>query len=200
MNSLFSKNIEHIILPDAEIVYHPNFIENTKADVLFKVLRHDIQWQQDFIKVFGKTYPQPRLTSFYGDQEKSYGYSNIVMKPHPWNPLLSQIKKDVETFCEQQFTSVLLNLYRDGKDSNGWHADDEKELGVNPVIASLSLGAERVFQLRHNVLKDQKLSLMLGHGSLLLMKGTTQHFWKHQLPKTAKPIGERINLTFRFIQ
>ena len=122
------------------------------------------------------------------------------MQPHPWNLLLQKIKSEVEKVAETTFSTVLLNKYRDGKDSNGWHADNEKELGLNPIIASVSFGAERVFQLKHNFDKDQKQSIILQHGSLLLMKGTTQHFWKHQIPKTAKTIGSRINLTFRLIK
>ena len=122
------------------------------------------------------------------------------MQPHYWTLTLQKIKSLVESVSKTNFTTVLLNYYRDGSDSNGWHADNEKELGVNPVIASLSLGAERNFQLKHNFDASQKKSLILENGSLLLMKGTTQHYWKHQVPKTAKPIGPRINLTFRVIK
>jgi alkylated DNA repair dioxygenase AlkB len=110
------------------------------------------------------------------------------------------IKNEIEEICQENFTTVLLNLYRDGKDSNGWHADNEKELGRNPIIASLSFGAERSFHLKHNSISDAKLKITLENGSLLLMKGETQHFWKHQIPKTAKPIGSRINLTFRILK
>ena len=135
-----------------------------------------------------------------GNEGKPYSYSNIIMQPHKWNAVLLFIKYEVEEICHEQFTTVLLNLYRDGKDSNGWHADNEKELGQNPVIASVSLGAERNFHLQHNTIKEAKLKINLEHGSLLVMKGKTQHFWKHQIPKTTKPIGERINLTFRIIK
>jgi alkylated DNA repair dioxygenase AlkB len=121
------------------------------------------------------------------------------MEPHPWNPLLREINLKLASEINNTFTSVLLNLYRDGKDSNGWHADNEKELGKNPVIASLSFGAERTFHLQHNTEKTLKQKIILEHGSLLVMKGTTQHYWKHQIPKTAKEIGNRINLTFRNI-
>ena len=110
------------------------------------------------------------------------------------------IKNAVEEVCQENFTTVLLNKYRTGKDSNGWHADNEKELGRNPTIASISFGAERVFQLKHNTIPNLKQNLVLQHGSLLIMKGTTQHFWKHQIPKTSKEIAERINLTFRIIK
>ncbi|MCX6171365.1 MAG: alpha-ketoglutarate-dependent dioxygenase AlkB [Flavobacterium sp.] len=200
MNSLFpSKNI-HFDFPDSDIEYYPNFFDNNRANELFKKLQREIPWQQDDITVFGKTYPQPRLTALFGNEGKPYAYSNIVMHPNPWNPLLMFIKNEIEAVCDENFTTVLLNHYRDGKDSNGWHADNEKELGSNPVIASVSFGAERFFHLQHNILKDQKLKINLEHGSLLLMKGTTQHFWKHQIPKTSKIIGSRINLTFRIIK
>jgi alkylated DNA repair dioxygenase AlkB len=168
--------------------------------MLFEKLSTEIPWQQDDIKVFGKIHPQPRLTALFGNEGKPYSYSNIVMQPHHWNPLLMFIKNEIEEVCPENFTTVLLNLYRDGKDSNGWHADNERELGRNPVIASVSFGAERSFHLQHNTIADAKLKITLGNGSLLLMKGETQHFWKHQIPKTAKPIGRRINLTFRIIK
>ena len=187
-------------LHDAEIVYYPNFFDIQKANELFESLKNDIPWQQDNITVYGKQYEQPRLTALFGNEGKPYGYSNIVMQPHQWSPLTIYIKEAVENVCQENFTTVLLNRYRNGKDSNGWHADNEKELGRNPIIGSVSFGAERVFQLKHITLKDVKQNIILQHGSLLLMKGTTQHFWKHQIPKTAKPIGERINLTFRIIK
>lgn len=200
MNSLFPTEKISFELPDAEIEYFPGFFDADKAATLFKQLQSDIPWQQDDITVFGKTHPQPRLTALFGNEGKPYSYSNIVMQPHAWNPLLVYIKEEVEAACGEQFTTVLLNYYRDGKDSNGWHADNEKELGRNPVIASVSFGAERTFHLQHNTIKEQKLKITLEHGSLLLMKGPTQHFWKHQIPKTTKDIGPRINLTFRVIK
>ena len=200
MNSLFP--IEPVVfdLPDADIIYYPAFFDRDIADRLYQELLHDIPWQQDMIRVYGKEHAQPRLTALFGNDGKPYSYSNITMQPHPWNLLLQKIKYQVETVADTQFTSVLLNYYRDGKDSNGWHADNEKELGTNPVIASVSLGGERVFQLKHNTNSDLKQSIILEHGSLLLMKGITQHCWKHQIPKTAKPVGPRINLTFRIIR
>lgn len=202
MKSLFESPSEPVILdlPDAEIIYYPQFFDKEQADIIFDALTTEIPWQQDEIRVYGKTYPQPRLTALFGNEGKPYKYSNITMQPHLWNLLLQKLKTKIETIAHTTFTTVLLNQYRDGKDSNGWHADNEKELGINPVIASLSFGAERTFQLKHNTLKDQKKSIILQHGSLLLMKGTTQHFWKHQIPKTAKPIDPRVNLTFRVIK
>ena len=200
MESLFKSEPVVLDLPDAEIIYYPKFFDKEQSDLIYTELLQDIAWQQDNITIFGKTHPQPRLTAFYGNEGKPYSYSNIKMQPHPWNSLLQKIKYYIEETTGCQFTTVLLNQYRDGKDSNGWHADNEKELGVNPIIASLSFGSERVFQLKHNTIADAKKSIVLEHGSLLLMKGSTQHFWKHQIPKTAKPIGTRINLTFRSIK
>ncbi|RBN50345.1 alpha-ketoglutarate-dependent dioxygenase AlkB [Flavobacterium psychrolimnae] len=187
-------------LPDAEIIYYPQFYDKEQADIIFAELVKDIPWQQDEIRVYGKIHPQPRLTALFGNEGKPYSYSNITMQPHPWNSLLQKLKTEIEKVSDTIFTTVLLNQYRDGKDSNGWHADNEKELGTNPVIASLSFGAERTFQLKHNLDKDLKKNIVLQHGSLLLMRGKTQHFWKHQIPKTAKPINPRINLTFRVIK
>lgn len=200
MDLLFPKEKITFDIPDASIEYYPHFFDINRANELFEKLRKEIPWQQDNITLFGKTHPQPRLTSLFGNEGKPYSYSNIVMQPHHWNPLLMFIKNEIEEACNESFTTVLLNYYRDGKDSNGWHADNEKELGRNPVIASVSFGAERFFHLQHNTIKEQKIKINLEHGSLLIMKGTTQHFWKHQIPKTAKDIGPRINLTFRIIK
>ncbi len=200
MNSLFPSEKIIFDLPNADIAYYPNFFDAEKSKMLFEKLLNEIPWQQDNITVFGKTHPQPRLTCLFGNEGKPYSYSNIVMQPHHWNPLLMFIKNEIEEVCLENFTTVLLNLYRDGKDSNGWHADNEKELGRNPVIASVSFGAERSFHLQHNTITDAKLKITLENGSLLLMKGETQHFWKHQIPKTAKTLQPRINLTFRIIK
>ena len=202
MESLFNFHSEPLVLdlPDAEIIYYPQLFDKEQADTIYYELLKEIAWQQDNITVFCKIHPQPRLTALYGNDGKPYSYSNITMQPKPWNSLLQKIKYYIEASTECQFTTVLLNQYRDGKDSNGWHADNEKELGTNPIIASLSLGAERVFQLKHNTISEAKKNIILEHGSLLLMKGSTQHFWKHQIPKTTKPIGNRINLTFRSIK
>ncbi|GAA4774661.1 MULTISPECIES: alpha-ketoglutarate-dependent dioxygenase AlkB family protein [Flavobacterium] len=197
--SLFPDEKIVFTLPNAEIEYFPSFFSLEESNNLFEKLKTEVQWQQDTITVFGHSHLQPRLTALYGNEGKPYGYSNIVMQPHQWSPLIMYIKNEVEKVCGENFTTVLLNLYRDGQDSNGWHADNEKELGRNPIIASISFGAERVFQLKHNS-QDIKQNITLENGSLLIMKGTTQHFWKHQIPKTKKEIGPRINLTFRIIK
>lgn len=200
MHSLFPTQKMVFDLPDAEVEYYPSFFDTNQANLLFQKLKDEIPWHQDHITVYGKSHLQPRLTALYGNEGKPYSYSNIIMQPHFWNPLTTFIKDKVEEFTDEKFTTVLLNLYRNGKDSNGWHADNEKELGRNPVIASVSFGAIRPFYLKHNSIANQKLKIDLEHGSLLLMKGATQHFWKHQIAKTAKPIEERINLTFRIIK
>lgn len=187
-------------LPGADIVYYPSFLSHERANQYYQRLGEEVPWQQDQITVFGKTHPQPRLTALYADNDKTYSYSGIIMKPHSFTPLLQQIKKEVERLAQNTFTTCLLNFYRDGKDSNGWHSDDEKELGTNPVIASVSLGAERFFHLRNKADKGIKSKILLQHGSLLIMKGATQHYWQHQIPKTTKNIGGRINLTFRVIK
>lgn len=198
MSSLFSDKID-LQLPDSDIIYFPYFLDAKKAGSYFKNFKDTIPWQQDDIKVFGKVYEQPRLTSLFGNNAKPYSYSNITMQPHEFTKELLEIKQHIETKTAAVFTTCLLNLYRDGKDSNGWHADNEKELGRNPIIASITLGQERFFHLKHRKQKELKHKLLLEHGSLLLMKGETQHHWLHQIPKTAKPVGERINLTFRVI-
>jgi alkylated DNA repair dioxygenase AlkB len=200
MKSLFPSEKISFNLPNASVDYYPKLFDEVKANLLFEKLYSEIPWQQDNITVFGKNHLQPRLTALFGNEGKPYSYSNIVMQPNAWNVILTHIKDEVETICQEKFTTVLLNLYRDGKDSNGWHADNEKELGRNPTIASVSFGAERPFHLQHNSIKDAKQKIILEHGSLLVMKGETQHFWKHQIAKTAIPIAPRINLTFRIIK
>tara|TARA_R100001369_G_scaffold92299_1_gene136630 strand:- start:2809 stop:3408 length:600 start_codon:yes stop_codon:yes gene_type:complete len=199
LKPLFSKKIE-LQLPDSDIVYYPNFLGAKQADHYFKSIKASTPWQQDDITVFGKTYPQPRLTALFGENSKPYSYSNITMHPHAFTAELLELRNKLQMEIGVHFTSCLLNLYRNGQDSNGWHSDDEKALGKNPIIASISLGQERYFHLKHKLKKDLKQKLLLEHGSLLLMKGETQHCWYHQIPKTAKTIQERINITFRVIK
>ena len=199
MFNLFHEEPIHLNLPDAEFIYYPNFFSKEKADIFFETLLEETPWQHDEITIFGKKILQPRLTSLYGNEGKSYGYSNIVMHPHAFNNTLTFIKDEIENIINEHFTTVLLNLYRNEKDSNGWHADNEKELGRDPVIASLSLGEERVFQIKHNTNKEVKRSIILQHGSLLVMKNGAQIHYKHQIPKASKSKKPRINLTFRNI-
>ena len=186
-------------LPDAEFIYYPNFFSKEKADLFLETLSKEIAWQQDDITIFGKKIAQPRLTALYGNDGKSYGYSNIVMQPHPFNSVLTFIKEEIEATTNEHFTTALLNLYRNERDSNGWHADNEKELGRDPVIASVSFGEARMFQIKHNTKKGIKQSLLLEHGSLLVMKNGAQIHYKHQIPKATQPKNPRINLTFRKI-
>nr|WP_279346980.1 alpha-ketoglutarate-dependent dioxygenase AlkB [Gramella sp. AN32] len=181
------------------MVYIPGFFFKTVANDYFKELKSSLKWQQDEIKLFGKKILQPRLTALYGDSEKEYTYSGLTMQPLEWTEELLKIKKAVELFSDTKFTTCLANLYRNGQDSMGWHSDDEKELGENPEIASISFGGERWFHLKHKYDSNLKKKILLKNGSLLLMKGETQHYYKHQIPKTRKDIDERINLTFRKI-
>lgn len=186
-------------LPDAEILFYPSFLEPQEGDRLATELSQTIAWRQEQITIYGRSLPQPRLTAWYGDPGKSYTYSRITLHPLTWTPRLLNLKAQVEAVAGVAFNSVLLNLYRDGHDSMGWHSDDEPELGPNPVIGSLSLGGTRRFRLRHRVERNLKHQLELPSGSLLLMQGATQHYWQHQVPKTKRPVLPRINLTFRVI-
>ena len=186
-------------LPDAELEYFPNFLNKEKADLLLEKLLKEVPWQQQNIKLFGKEIPQPRLTAFYAEQGISYTYSGLQLKPNSFSTELWELKQKTQELSGYDFNTCLANLYRHGNDSMGWHADDEKVLGKNPVIASISLGGIRRFQFKHKTNKDLKESIELQHGSLLIMKGSMQHFWKHQLPKTKKEVAARINLTFRKI-
>ncbi|HYP25823.1 MAG TPA: alpha-ketoglutarate-dependent dioxygenase AlkB [Blastocatellia bacterium] len=193
-------NSEELSMPDARVIIYRNFFNKEEADSLYSELFVSIRWRQDTIKYYGKEIDLPRLTAWYGDEGTSYTYSHIPMQSDPWTPSLLLIKRRIELVAGVNFNSVLLNLYRHGKDGVSWHQDNERELGSNPVIASVSLGATRRFQFRHKLRKElSKVDLDLTHGSLLIMKDTTQQFWQHQIPKTAKPVEPRINLTFRVI-
>jgi alkylated DNA repair dioxygenase AlkB len=154
---------------------------------------------QQQIKIFGKEVCVPRLTAWYGDKGMSYSYSGITVNPLPWTPALLEIRDRVGARSGTPFNSVLLNQYRTGADSVAWHADDEPELGLNPIIASVSFGGTRKFQLKHKTRKEMRHSLDLTCGSLLLMRGKTQHHWLHQVPKTKRAVETRVNLTFRVI-
>lgn len=199
MLNLFPKEKIILPLPDAVFEFYPNFFLNEEADILFEKLRLETPWQHDEITIFGKKILQPRLTCLFGNEGKPYSYSGLTMQPQPWNSTIMHIKNEVEANCNENFTTVLANLYRNEKDSNGWHADNERELGRNPIIASVSFGEERKFQLKHISDNNIKLSLNLTHGSLLLMKEGSQIHYKHQIPKASQPKNNRINLTFRTI-
>ena len=183
------------LLPcDGVVWLHEEALDHADAERLFEQLMAATQWRQEIATVMGRRVPIPRLTAWHG--AAGYVYSGIRMTPAPWNPPLVEIKAVAEARAGQAFNSVLLNLYRDGRDSVSWHADNEPGLGRNPVIASMSLGATRRFQMKHRR-REERLALDLPSGSCLVMAGPTQHHWLHQVPKTGRPVGPRINLTFR---
>ena len=192
---------KHLNIPDAEVTYYPGFFSKVEANDLYTQLLAKVDWVQNKIKMYGKENLVPRLEAWYGDKGMTYTYSGITQEPKPWIDELLEIKSAIEPLANITFNSVLINYYRDGKDRVAWHSDDEKELGPNPIIGSVSLGAERKFKLRHKNYSENghQTALDLENGSLLLMKGTTQQFWKHEIPRTSVSIGGRINLTFRVI-
>lgn len=184
---------------DGYMSYLPGFIDSAEADRFFQELFSTIPWKQETIQLFGKVHNQPRLVSWHADSDAGYSYSNKALKIEPWTPTLEKIRQRVGEELKATFNGVLLNLYRDQRDSNGWHSDDEKELGEEPLIASISLGAERDFLIKHKTLKLPSIKQKLEHGSLMIMSGTSQQHWKHTIPKRTREIGPRINLTFRQI-
>lgn len=190
---------ERIPMSDADVLLYRGVFPALRQERLYRALLDEVAWEQHVIKVFGRSVAAPRLSAWYGDPGAGYSYSGMRLEPLSWNPTLLEIKMIVEALAETEFNSALLNLYRDGRDSVGWHSDAEPELGRNPVIASVSLGAVRRFMFQHKK-RGTRVSLDLEPGSVLLMRGPTQHQWRHQLPKTRKPVGRRINLTFRIIR
>jgi alkylated DNA repair dioxygenase AlkB len=193
------RSLQTLDLPEAEVFLYPAFFSASKADRLLHELRNTTTWRQESMRIYGKEIPFPRLTAWYGDEGTSYFYSGIKNVPLPWTAAILEVKRAVEPPAGVVFNSVLLNRYRTGQDSVSWHADDEPEFGEQPVIASVSFGGTRTFQLKHKKRKEWKASIELTHGSLLIMRGGTQANWLHQIPKTAKPVEERLNLTFRAI-
>lgn len=187
-------------LPDASLLLVRAFYPGESATALYRTLHKQIDWEQPQIKLFGKVHKVPRLTAFCGDSDVRYSYSGVVHRAKGWPKVLAGIRQDIEARTGHSFNSVLANYYRDGEDANGWHADDERELGVAPVIASLSLGVARDFQFRHKHLKQHNYCCELPGGSLLLMAGNMQAHWLHQLPRRKRIAGGRINLTFRQVK
>jgi alkylated DNA repair dioxygenase AlkB len=183
---------------DGRAVYYERFLDDGERARLFSDFRENIAWNQETISLYGKVHPIPRLTAWYGDEGASYKYSKISNKPNPWTQPLNELRRKIEAASNATYNSVLLNLYRHGADSVAWHADDERELGEEPNIASISLGAERKFQLRRRTGKEI-VDVILADGSLLIMSGSLQQNWLHQIPKQPKIERERINLTFRRI-
>ncbi|EKO3627553.1 alpha-ketoglutarate-dependent dioxygenase AlkB [Vibrio metschnikovii] len=192
----FTPTPSWLTINDGQLLWIPDFLSMEQADNAYQRLSLELNWQQQAIMMFGKPIMQPRLHAWYG--EKAYRYSGLSLAPQPWAPALLPLKAQCERVANQPFNSVLANLYRHGQDSMGWHQDNETELGHQPVIASLSLGATRRFALRH-IQSKEKLIFELSHGSLLVMAGDTQHYWQHTIPKTRQSCQPRINLTFRQI-
>jgi len=191
---------ERIPMPDADLSYLAHLPLAQPAAQILQALIAEVPWRSEEVAMWGRLVPQPRLTAWYGDPGARYTYSGVQLDPLPWTPLLTDIKTRIETAVASRFNSVLLNYYRDNRDSVGFHSDDEPELGERPVIASLSLGEERIFVLKHKRLKGiSPVRLRLTSGSLLLMKGDTQHYWRHGILKESRPCGARVNLTFRTI-
>lgn len=185
-------------MPDACLKYYPNFIPPAQAASIMQTLQHAIDWRQEQITLYGKTFDVPRLQAWYGDENAGYQYSNLKMEPLPWSSELLGLRQKCEDISNSPFNSVLANLYRHGQDGMGRHADNEPELGEQPVIASLSFGEVRNLDFYHNETKN-KVRLPLENGSLLIMSGNTQKHWQHSVAKTKKMLAPRINLTFRYI-
>lgn len=191
--------MDNLLPVDGQLYFTPDFFTPQEANQLFQELFQTISWKQEPIRIMGREIMQPRLTAWYGDPGTEYTYSGITMTPLPWVNALLVIKARVEEGSGQKFNSALLNLYRHGEDSMGWHSDNERSLGRNPVIASVSFGATRKFKLKHREHADYKLDLHLNSGSLVIMAGETQHRWYHSIPKEKKVELPRINITFRKI-
>lgn len=186
-----------ICLPQADLEYWPRWVEAEPADHWLRTLSTEAPWTQPTIKLYGRQFAVPRLVVWYGDPEARYSYSGQVHEPLPWTPLLNDIRERVQLQVGHRLNGVLLNLYRDGQDAMGWHSDDEPELGPEPLVVSLNLGATRRFDFRRKGAARIEHSLELEHGSLLVMRGPTQHYWQHQIARTRKVSEPRLNLTFR---
>ena len=192
-------NGEGDVLPGATLRFAPQWLDRAQADALFAALRESVPWETHRIRMFGREVDSPRLSCWIGDADAAYAYSGTRFEPHPWPAALAEVRASLSTELDNPFNSVLANRYRDGRDYMGWHSDNESALGSRPLIASVSLGATRRFVLKHRQEPARKLEVQLPHGSLLVMAGETQRNYKHALPRTARPTGERINLTFRSI-
>ncbi|MEN0106869.1 MAG: alpha-ketoglutarate-dependent dioxygenase AlkB [Pseudomonas sp.] len=189
-----------IALPDADLRYTPQWVDTATADRWLAELLSQTPWEQPHVFIHGRHFPVPRLLAWYGDVGASYRYSGMTHQPLPWTPLLAEIRAQVERHVGERFNGLLLNHYRDGQDSMGWHSDAEAVLGPNPTVVSLNLGGTRRFDLRRVGSTRIEHSLQLEHGSLLVMAGQTQHYWQHQVAKTRTPCAPRLNLTFRLIR
>jgi alkylated DNA repair dioxygenase AlkB len=184
-------------IPEAELLLYPAFFSAAAADRLLQQLRETTRWRQETIRLHGRAIAVPRLTAWYGDEGTRYTYSGIENVPLPWTAPLLEVKRAVQPPSGVVFNGVLLNRYRTGQDSVSWHGDDEPAFGAEPVIASVSFGGTRVFELKHRTRTELRASVELTHGSLLILRGGTQANWLHRVPKIATPVAERLNLTFR---
>ena len=187
------------VIENGEYLFYPDFFTKLESETYLQKLKTDIEWKQESMNMYGKQVAFPRLTAWYGDNDRPYSFSGITLAPKNWTKELLEIKEKIEAISKVVFNSFLLNRYRNVNDSISWHTDAEKELGRNPIIASVNFGATRKFQLRHIKTKE-KLDIELTNGSLLIMQGELQHYWQHQVPKTSQKVNERINLTFRVIK
>lgn len=187
-----------LITEDGELDLIEGFLTGDESAAFGSRLLGELAWHGEEIPLFGRRVAVPRLLCWYGDPGAVYRYSGVSHEPLPWHEVLADLRTRIEAFSGHAFNAVLCNRYRTGRDSMGWHADDEPELGERPFIASLSLGAERLFRIRHRR-TARTLDVPLRDGDLLLMGGDLQSHWRHSIPKTARPCGERINLTFRRI-
>ena len=200
-NSLFNEDdADSPAIPGADITFLRGALNGGFADSAFDEIQREVEWRQDHILMMGKNIPIPRLTAWFGDPGRNYTYSGIAMLAAPWTPMLSKIRGLVEELSDEQFNSVLCNLYRSGEDGLAWHSDDEPELGPKPTIASVNLGQARRFLMRRRDDHSVKTEIILGHGDVLIMRGLTQALCEHSVPKTKKFLGPRVNLTFRRIQ
>jgi alkylated DNA repair dioxygenase AlkB len=199
LQNLFPEEEFSIQETGLSVSYTPEFITSLDATAILERLKREIQWSQPELLLYGRRVKTPRLVAWYGDPEATYRYSGLLNIPVPFTEQLESLKRRVEQKTETHFNSVLLNWYRTGTDSMAWHSDDEKELGLRPTIASLTLGGTRTFSLRQKALHAHKREMKLGHGSLLVMSGDTQATHEHQVKKEPKVTAERINLTFRWV-
>jgi len=183
-------------MQDAHVEYYPNWLSSKHASHLMQYFIDKLAWYQPSVKLYGKEMKIPRLQAWYGDLDTEYSYSNHTMQPLQWDSRLFKLKQACEAKCQHSFNSVLANYYRHGNDSMGMHADDEPELGLQAVIASVSLGQARRFTFKHIHTKESQ-RIQLEHGSLLVMKGSTQQFWQHGINKSKTQLGPRLNFTFR---
>lgn len=210
-----------IQIPNGELIYAEHFfdkkVSDRSVDYFLESETHNwkttnwrnieptavkwknVNWRHDQIKMFGKMVALPRFSTWYGNDDKPYTYSGLTLQPNTWNKGLLYIKEQIEKVAEVEFNSVLMNWYRDGEDYISWHTDAEPELGKNPIIGSVNFGATRRFQLRRFDDNKEKIEVPLKHGTFLLMRGETQHFWQHAVPKESKIKEARLNLTFRII-